>query len=194
MIKEDDTTYIYRKDMSFMEKRIAEKIVELSEFTYCRNTRTYILEKLKKFEEEKGLTLDDCQVEAVLSTLQSNLSVLSGGPGTGKTFTTNLIKTIYRNLNEDAKILLLAPTGKASKRLAELCEEEAMTIHRGLGIRPLEEVDETDKLEADFIIVDEASMIDIQMLYNLLVKIKNGTKILFVGDYQQLPSVGAGLY
>lgn len=193
MIKEDDTTYIYRKDMSFMEKRIAEKIVELSEFTYCRNTRTYILEKLKKFEEEKGLTLDECQVEAVLSTLQSNLSVLSGGPGTGKTFTTNLIKTIYRNLNEDAKILLLAPTGKASKRLAELCEEEAMTIHRGLGIRPLEEVNETDKLEADFIIVDEASMIDIQMLYNLLVKIKNGTKVLFVGDYQQLPSVGAGL-
>lgn len=193
MITENGITYIYRKDMSFMEKRIAERIVELSEFTYCNATRKYILEEIKKFEEERNVELDECQVEAVLTTLQSNLSVLSGGPGTGKTFTTNLIKTIYRNLNEDARILLLAPTGKASKRLAELCNEEAMTIHRGLKIRPLEQVDEQVKLEADFIIVDEASMIDIQMLYNLLVKIDNNTKVLFVGDCQQLPSVGAGL-
>lgn len=193
MITENGITYIYRKDMSFMEKRIAERIVELSEFTYCNATRKYILEEIKKFEEERNVELDECQVEAVLTTLQSNLSVLSGGPGTGKTFTTNLIKTIYRNLNEDARILLLAPTGKASKRLAELCNEEAMTIHRGLKIRPLEQVDEQVKLEADFIIIDEASMIDIQMLYNLLVKIDNNTKVLFVGDYQQLPSVGAGL-
>ena len=193
MITENGITYIYRKDMSFMEKRIAERIVELSEFTYCNATRKHILEIIKKFEEVRNITLDECQIEAVITVLQSNLSVLSGGPGTGKTFTTNLIKTIYRILNEDARILLLAPTGKASKRLAELCNEEAMTIHRGLKIRPLEKVDEEDKLRADFIIVDEASMVDIQMLYNLLVKIDNNTKVLFVGDCQQLPSVGAGL-
>ena len=193
MVTENGITYIYRKDMSFMEKRIAERIVELSEFTFCNATRKYILEEIRKFEEERNVELDECQVEAVLTTLQSNLSVLSGGPGTGKTFTTNLIKTIYRNLNPKDKILLLAPTGKASKRLAELCGEEAMTIHRGLKIRPLEQVDEDTKLEADFIIIDEASMIDIQMLYNLLIKIKDNTKVLFVGDYQQLPSVGAGL-
>ena len=193
MVTENGITYIYRKDMSFMEKRIAERIVELSEFTFCNATRKYILEEIRKFEVERNVELDECQVEAVLTTLQSNLSVLSGGPGTGKTFTTNLIKTIYRSLNPEAKILLLAPTGKASKRLAELCGEEAMTIHRGLKIRPLEQVDEDTKLEADFIIIDEASMIDIQMLYNLLIKIKDNTKVLFVGDYQQLPSVGAGL-
>lgn len=193
MVNENGVTYIYRKDMSFMEKRIAERIVELSEYTFCNATRKYIEEELTSFEMQNNIQLDECQKDAVLSVMQSSLSVLSGGPGTGKTFTTNLIKTIFRNLNEDAKILLLAPTGKAAKRLAELCEEEAMTIHRGLKIRPLEQVDEDVKLEADFIIVDEASMIDIQMLYNLLVKIKDNTKVLFVGDYQQLPSVGAGL-
>lgn len=193
MVVENGVTYIYRKDMRFMEKRISERIVELSNNTFSNATRKYILEEIRKFEIKRNVTLDECQVEAVLTTLQSNLSVLSGGPGTGKTFTTNLIKTIYRSLNEDAQILLLAPTGKASKRLAELCGEEAMTIHRGLKMRPLEEVDEEVKIEADFIIIDESSMIDIQMLYNLLIKINDNTKVLFVGDYQQLPSVGAGL-
>lgn len=193
MIVENGTTYIYRKDMSFMEKRIAERIVEIDNCICERISTKDIMEALREYEAENNITLDECQIQAVITTLQSNISVLSGGPGTGKTFTTNLIKTLHQKFYEESRRLLLAPTGKASKRLAELCNEEAMTIHRGLNMRPLDRVNEEDKIQADFIIIDESSMIDLQMLYNLLVKIEDGTKILFVGDYQQLPSVGAGL-
>lgn len=194
MISENGINYIYRKDMAFMEKRIAERIVELNKNNKICVNKKDIYTKIKEYENEKNIELDELQIEAVISTIQNNLSVLTGGPGTGKTFTTNLIKTIYKAVNKNDKVLLLAPTGKASKRMAEMCKEEAQTIHRGLNLKPLEQVDEEeDKINADFIIIDESSMIDIQMLYNLLVKIDNNTKVLFVGDINQLPSVGAGL-
>lgn len=196
MIDEGEETYIYRKDMSFMEKRIAEMLVELCNQPTKYVSQKIIMEKIANLEKENNVTLDEQQVEAITSIFDYNVSVLSGGPGTGKSFTTSLINIIYREINEDDKVLLLAPTGKAAKRLSELCGEEAMTIHRGLNIRPLEqlsEIDEEEKLTAKFIIIDESSMIDIQMMYNLLVRIDEHTKILFVGDCDQLPSVGAGL-
>lgn len=186
--------YVYKNENLYMEDRIAERIMEIKALEDDIRTST-ILEELEAYEKANNLVLDELQKEAVMTTIKSRFSILTGGPGTGKTFTTNLILQMYKRLFPFKRVVLLAPTGKASKRLSELCNETAMTIHRGLKIRPEEQVhiDEDEKIEADFIIVDEASMIDLKMLYNLLMKTDSETKILFVGDYQQLPSVGAGL-
>lgn len=186
--------FIYKNENLFMENQIARCLNKIKYDTDNIST-SLIEEELRIFEELNDKELDDIQKQAVINAIQSKISVLTGGPGTGKTFTTNLILKTYKALHPLNKVLLLAPTGKASKRLEELCGEKAMTMHRGLGIRVEEQVyfKEKEFIEEDFIIVDEASMIDLKLFYNLLIKTKDTAKILLVGDYQQLPSVGAGL-
>lgn len=150
---------------------------------------------LNEYEHNTGFQLDKKQKDAVYTSLQNRLSILSGGPGTGKTQTMNTIVKCILSIIPDANIVLLAPTGKAGVRITELTNLPASTIHRKLKINSYDYKTDntTEALDADFVIVDESSMIDIFIFKELLTNIGNNTSLLLVGDYQQLPSVGPGL-
>lgn len=149
--------------------------------------------------KEQNLEIDDLQKEAVLETVKHGVTIISGGPGTGKTTTIN---TIIRYFDaEGMDILLSAPTGRAAKRMQEATGYEAKTIHRLLEVNggmvsdskaPMFERNEENPLEADVIIVDEMSMIDIHLFKALLKAVSIGTRLVLVGDVDQLPSVGPG--
>ena len=146
----------------------------------------------EKIRKKTGMQYDQVQIEAILTAVTSKVLVLTGGPGTGKTTTTLGIITAFREAG--ARILLAAPTGRAAKRLSEATGMEAKTIHRMLEVKPPEgyQKNEENPLEGDVLIVDECSMIDIMLMYNLLKAIPNSMTVIFVGDIDQLPSVGAG--
>ena len=135
---------------------------------------------------------DQIQMQAILDAVTSKILVLTGGPGTGKTTTTLGIITAFREAG--AKILLAAPTGRAAKRLSEATGMEARTIHRLLEVKPPDgyQKNEENPLEGDVLIVDECSMIDIMLMYNLLKAVPDTMTLILVGDIDQLPSVGAG--
>ena len=135
---------------------------------------------------------DQVQMEAILSAASSKILVLTGGPGTGKTTTTLGIITAFREAG--ARILLAAPTGRAAKRLSEASGMEAKTIHRLLEVKPPEgyQKNEGNPLEGDVLILDECSMIDVMLMYNLLKAVPDTMTLILVGDIDQLPSVGAG--
>ena len=146
----------------------------------------------EKIQKKTGMHYDAVQIEAILKAVTSKVLLLTGGPGTGKTTTTLGIITAFRAAG--ANILLAAPTGRAAKRLSEATGMEAKTIHRMLEVKPPEgyQKNEENPLEGDVLIVDECSMIDIMLMYNLLKAIPNSMTVIFVGDIDQLPSVGAG--
>lgn len=149
-------------------------------------------EHLKNIQEEHNIQYDDIQIEAVKTAAGSKLMVLTGGPGTGKTTTTLAIIKVFQKLN--ARVLLAAPTGRAAKRMAETTGLEAKTIHRLLEYKPPEgyKKNEESPLDCDVLIIDETSMVDIMLFYNLLKAVSNETVLILVGDVDQLPSVGAG--
>lgn len=188
---------VYRRDMYYLETRIAKRLKEIN--VEDKNYDFELVDTLIDVEESKtGFKLATKQRQAVHMAMKHNFFVLCGLPGAGKTSTTNLILRVFENytrltLNKEPEVLTMAPTGKAARRLTELCGIEAMTIHRALGLKLYEQADLNEKIEADFIVVDESSMVDIYMFFTLLEKIENGTKVMFVGDDEQLPSVGAGL-
>ena len=169
-------------------------------------------EVLAELEREEDLALDPLQREAVLMAAQHAVLIISGGPGTGKTTTIN---TIIRYLmKENLEVLLAAPTGRAAKRMTEATGYEAMTIHRLLGVRAVRSDDDgmetgigdrdggfaysyfekgrDDPLEADAVIIDEMSMVDMHLFCSLLKAVMPGTRLILVGDVNQLPSVGPG--
>ena len=139
-----------------------------------------------------GMDYDAVQLEAIRTAVRSKILILTGGPGTGKTTTTLGVITAFRAAG--ASILLAAPTGRAAKRLAETTGMEAKTIHRLLEVKPPEgyQRNEENPLEGDVLIVDECSMIDLLLFYNLLKAVPDSMTLVFVGDVDQLPSVGAG--
>jgi exodeoxyribonuclease V alpha subunit len=150
---------------------------------------------LDYYEATYKISLDKKQKEAVVNTLTNNMSILTGGPGTGKTATVAAIvaaiKYISINiLHKEPSFQLAAPTGKAAERMTELTNEPASTIHRLLNIS-FHSTNET-MVESDFIIVDEGSMIDLQLMNTLLNSLSERTRLLIVGDFNQLPSVGPG--
>jgi len=158
-----------------------------------------IFKKVRVLEEKLELNLDELQRKAVLESIKNGLFILSGGPGTGKTTTINLIIKYFEE--EGMDLYLAAPTGRAAKRMTEATGYEARTIHRllelsgsaaedGRGVRF--EKNEENPLEADVIIVDEMSMVDIFLFQSLLRAITVGTRLIMVGDVNQLPSVGPG--
>ncbi len=155
-------------------------------------------EKLIEASEQKsGIKLSETQKNAVISSLKNGVSVITGGPGTGKTTIINTILAILDSA--DIKTLLAAPTGRAAKRMSQAAGQSAMTIHRMLEYGHSEDSDflyfgknEENQIEAGCIIVDEASMIDILLMEALLRAIKPGTRLIIVGDADQLPPVGAG--
>ncbi|MBQ8418024.1 MAG: ATP-dependent RecD-like DNA helicase [Phascolarctobacterium sp.] len=151
---------------------------------------------IAEWEREAGITLAEAQKEAIYTSLEHGVFVLTGGPGTGKT---TVVKGILNVLEKaGCRILLAAPTGRAARRLAESAGHPALTVHRLLEYQPSGGSgfdfgkDDQDPLDAEAIIIDEASMLDISLTYHLLKAVPGGCRLIFVGDVDQLPSVGAG--
>ena len=178
------------------ENGVCKEIVKLSQHE-IKDLKINIDEEIKIVEKEDGISLANNQILAVKEAINNGVTIITGGPGTGKTTTINTIIKIFEN--NDQKVVLCAPTGRAAKRMSETSNKEAKTIHRLLEMgfaTDSDELtffkDEEDPIDADVIILDEASMVDVILMYNLLKAIKLGTRLLLVGDSDQLPSVGAG--
>lgn len=150
-----------------------------------------------KFEEEYKISFAQSQKEAIIGAFQNGIEIITGGPGTGKTTIIKAIINIFEQCK--MKVVLAAPTGRAAKRMTESTGREAKTIHRLLDMGIIDDEDgkifqrpDAEPIEADVVIIDEASMIDVALMNNLLKSIKVGTRLIIVGDIDQLPSVGAG--
>ena len=181
---------IYLPAFYFSEMGTAKRLAAI--FANTEGIRVDTRGLSERISRRTGMQYDEIQMQAILTAVQSKVLVLTGGPGTGKTTTTLGIITAFREAG--AKILLAAPTGRASKRLSEATGMEAKTIHRLLEVKPPEgyQRNEENPLEGDVLIVDECSMIDIMLMYNLLKAIPDQMTLILVGDIDQLPSVGAG--
>jgi len=151
-----------------------------------------LLADLISIQQRQGIIYDEVQTEAVKMAAASKVFVLTGGPGTGKTTITKAIIQIFKNAGKT--VLLAAPTGRAAKRMSEACGMESKTIHRLLESKPPEGFGRNaeNPLEGDVLILDESSMIDLILMYNLLKAVPDRMTLIFVGDVDQLPSVGAG--
>lgn len=176
----------------FQEKYIARKLYKL---TFNRfQTNFNFIESLTFYQNLHKITLNDQQCEAVLTALTRGVSIITGGPGTGKTTIVRCILEMCKQQHN--KVLLCAPTGRASKRLTETSGMEAKTIHRALETSGESTTffnrNEDNPLDADVVIVDETSMVDVSLFYHLLKALRTTTRLILVGDKDQLPSVGAG--
>lgn len=187
--------WIYLSTYYKAEKNIAEKLIELREYKNI-NAVENLDRKLKKIEKTQKIELSDKQKEAVKLVNDNNVCVITGGPGTGKTTIIKSIIDIYKE--EELKITLCAPTGRAAKRMTEATGEEAKTLHRVLEIGKFASEDEINPdllvtpIDANVVIIDEASMIDLFLMNYLMKALYSGTKLILVGDENQLPSVGPG--
>lgn len=183
------TKCVYRKYYNHAENQIIDILKEMM----ASLTETYVSDTdINLSLSETGFTLDNKQMDAVKMALQNRISILSGGPGTGKTQTIKVIVDTFRKHYPEKKIQLCAPTGKASRRMSEVINLPAMTVHKKLNYIPFSEVELKD-IDADLLIIDETSMMDIDLFYRVLTHISSNTSVLLVGDHNQLPSVGPGL-
>ena len=148
--------------------------------------------EVAKIEAKLKISYDPLQADAIMSAMNAQVMVLTGGPGTGKTTVTRGIIEAF--LQNKLKVALAAPTGRAAKRMQEATGMEAKTIHRLLEYRPDDGFlcDQANPLDAQAVIVDESSMIDTFLMNALLRALKTGTRVILIGDIDQLPSVGAG--
>ena len=187
---------IYLIPYYLSENGVCKQIVKLAQAEF-KNLNIDIEEEIRVVEEEANIKLATNQAKAVKEAIESGVVIVTGGPGTGKTTTINTIIKIFEN--NDQEVVLAAPTGRAAKRMSETSNKEAKTIHRLLEMGFATDSDqlefmknEEEPIKADVIIVDEVSMVDILLMYSLLRAVKVGTRLILVGDSDQLPSVGAG--
>lgn len=192
----EDFDAIYLYPYYLAEQTIAEKLIGLRDADNIKEMKKFAQE-LKKLEQNSSIELSEKQKEALEMVNKENVCVITGGPGTGKTTVIKSIIDIYEE--KDKKVVLCAPTGRAAKRMTEATKKEAKTLHRLLEIGKIEEESmknslkaEITPIDADVIIVDEVSMVDVFLMNYLVKAIYKGTKLIMVGDIDQLPSVGPG--
>ena len=193
-------TVVYPSQYYYLELNTARMLCELN--ILCPEDEELIRKRIAMIEKETDTVLDEMQKKAVTEAASPGLFILTGGPGTGKTTTINAIIQFFEG--EGSELRLAAPTGRAAKRMTETTGYEAQTIHRLLELNgmPEEERDgghsakfernAQNPLEADVIIIDEMSMVDIHLMHSLLLAVTTGTRLILVGDENQLPSVGPG--
>ena len=193
----DEQTWIYLNTYYFAEKFIAGRIIALNKADNVKKIKNFKT-KFKVLEEKSNIFLSEKQKEAIEAVNENNVCVITGGPGTGKTTIIKFIIDLYKN-QEKKKVVLCAPTGRAAKRMSETTGEEASTIHRLLEIGKMDETLDIEKLDypispidGDVIIIDEMSMVDTFLMNYILKGVYLGTKLILVGDVNQLSSVGAG--
>ena len=188
--EKNSQTAIYLPPYYFAESGCAKRLIRL--ISCGQGCKADLEEILQKVVSQSSIIYDDIQLEAVKIAISSKVMVLTGGPGTGKTTTTLGIIAAYKQAG--CRIILAAPTGRAAKRMSEATGMEAKTIHRLLEYKPPEgyQKNEEKPLEGDVLILDECSMIDVMLMYNLLKAMPEHMSLILVGDIDQLPSVGAG--
>lgn len=187
---------IYNYPLYISELGCAKRIIEISSEKVPYRKEDFEGD-IKKYEDENNITFAEEQKEAIVEGVKNNMCIITGGPGTGKTTIIKCIIKIFERMG--LTVVLAAPTGRAAKRITETTGYEAKTIHRLLEMEfidsedtPSFEKNEDDPLEADAIIIDEASMIDISLMYSFLRAVPQSTRLIMVGDIDQLPSVGPG--
>ena len=193
----EEETLVYLNTYYFSEKFIAEKLLALNKANNLKKIKNFKT-KFKIIEEGAKIFLSEKQKEAIEAVNENNVCIITGGPGTGKTTIIKFIIDLYKT-QEKKKVVLCAPTGRAAKRMSEATGEEACTIHRLLEIGKMEETLDIEKLDypispidGDVIIIDEMSMVDTLLMNYILKGVYLGTKLILVGDVNQLASVGAG--
>jgi exodeoxyribonuclease V alpha subunit len=197
IVKDGDGDKIYLRSLYLSEIFVSKKILELNDVDEDKDNRTgresLYRRLISEIAEKDGILLDETQVNAIIIALTERIMIITGSPGTGKSTILNFIIKILEK--EKKKFVMAAPTGRASKRMTETTGRESKTIHRLLNFNPKLNrflKDEENPIDADIIIIDEASMLDIRLMKNLLSAIKSDSSLIFVGDIDQLPSVGPG--
>ena len=195
--QEEEGIRVYPSNYYYMELNTAKMLHDLN--VHVDMDEEFVSKRIRLIEEDAELALDEMQRQAVVEAVRHGILVLTGGPGTGKTTTINAMIQYFGSQGLD--IFLAAPTGRAAKRMTEATGYEAQTIHRLLEVNGNPEEndgrsgfarDEENPLEADIIIIDEVSMVDLPLMHALLRAIVPGTRVILVGDGNQLPSVGPG--
>ena len=197
--EEGDSVLVYPSRFYYLELNTARMLKELN--ILCPEDEGFVQRRISQIEKETGTILDEMQKKAVTEAASHGLFILTGGPGTGKTTTINAIIRFFEG--EGVELRLAAPTGRAAKRMTEATGYEAQTIHRMLELNGLPEEEREGQavhfernaenpLDADVIIIDEMSMVDINLMHSLLLAVTAGTRLILVGDENQLPSVGPG--
>ena len=196
----EDGAVVYPTRYYYLELNSARMLCELN--ILCPEDEEMMEKRINRIEKETGTRLDEMQKQAVAAAASHGLFILTGGPGTGKTTTINAIIRYFEE--EGAELRLAAPTGRAAKRMTEATGYEAQTIHRLLELNGMPEEEQEGRavhfdrnsenpLEADVIIIDEMSMVDIALMHSLLLAVTAGTRLILEGDENQLPSVGPGI-
>ena len=194
-VNQDEITWVFLEPLYKAEQNIAQKLVALRDFNNVKYVKNFENE-IRKYEDKLAIELSEKQFDAIKQVNENNVCIITGGPGTGKTTIIKFMIEIYKAHKK--KVVLCAPTGRAAKRMSETTGEDAKTIHRLLEIGKFEEdklgsIDtDVTPVDADILVVDEMSMVDVFLMNYLSKAIFLGTKVIFVGDPNQLPSVGPG--